>query len=51
MEPIEPYKGSAIFLHCISGKYTAGCVAIPENDMFIILKLLESYKNPIIIIT
>ena len=29
-----PGKGSAIFLHCQSkNKYTAGCVAIPENVM------------------
>lgn len=29
-----PDKGSAIFVHCTSGKkYTAGCVAIPESFM------------------
>ena len=50
MEPIVPYKGSAIFLHCMTGEYTAGCVAVPENDMLIILNLLDSTKHPIIII-
>ena len=39
--PIVPYKGSAIFIHCMTGSYTAGCVAVPENDMFIILKWLD----------
>lgn len=48
--PIVPYKGSAIFLHCMTGSYTAGCVAVPENDMLIILKWLDSSKKPVIII-
>ncbi len=26
-------KGSAIFLHCMTGSYTAGCVGIPYDDM------------------
>lgn len=50
MSPIIPGKGSAIFLHCMTGSYTAGCVAIPESDMFNIMKRLDSSKNPIIII-
>jgi len=29
MSPVIPYKGSAIFLHCMTSSYTAGCVAIP----------------------
>lgn len=45
MEPIVPYKGSAIFLHCMTGEYTAGCVAVPENDMLIILNLLDTELN------
>jgi len=49
-EPIEPYKGSAIFLHCMTGSYTAGCVAVPERDILSILKALDTSKNPIIII-
>lgn len=24
--PIVPYKGSAIFIHCMTGSYTAGCM-------------------------
>lgn len=50
MNPIKPYKGSAIFLHCMTGAYTAGCVAIPENDMYTIMKLLDRQKLPVIII-
>lgn len=49
--PIVPYAGSAIFLHCSNGSYTAGCVSVPENDMLKILYWLNSSKNPIILIT
>ena len=48
--PIVPYKGSAIFLHCSSGAYTAGCVAVPEKEMLTILKDLDSSMSPMIII-
>ena len=50
MSPVIPGKGAAIFLHCMSGSYTAGCVAVPESDMLYILKRLKSPQNPIIII-
>lgn len=45
-----PKKGSAIFLHCSSGRSTAGCVAIPEKYMKKILKRLNPSENPKIII-
>lgn len=45
-----PGKGSAIFLHCGS-KPTVGCIAIPEEKMKAVLKLLNPQKNPIIVIT
>lgn len=48
--PIVSYAGSAIFLHCMTGTYTAGCVAIPESDMIYILNWLSSVDNPIVII-
>lgn len=38
-----PYKGSAIFLHCIEGPVTAGCIGIPKEDM---VKLLENIQQP-----
>ena len=50
MSPVIAGKGSAIFLHCMTGNYTAGFVAVPENDMLYILKRLDTAKNPIIII-
>lgn len=34
--------GSAIFLHCSNNKATAGCIAIPEEDM---KNILISIKN------
>lgn len=37
-----PYKGSAIFLHCVvNNENTHGCIAIPEADMIKIMKLYE----------
>lgn len=38
-----PYKGSAIFLHCIEGPVTAGCIGIPKEDM---VTLLENIQTP-----
>ena len=44
-----PYKGAGIFLHCYTkNPYTAGCVAIPENDMLEVMKTVN--ENCIIII-
>lgn len=50
--PIVPYGGSAIFLHCNNFRYdyTAGCVAIPEEDMYNILTMLDENDNPMILI-
>ena len=50
MYPVVPGKGSAIFLHCMTGSYTAGCVAIPEKDMQNVLYSLDTECRPIIII-
>lgn len=50
MSPVIPYRGSAIFLHCYTGSYTAGCVAVPEWDMLNILHNLDPEKLPLIII-
>ena len=42
---IIPHKGSAIFLHLTNNfKPTAGCIAISENDMKILIKILNK-KN------
>jgi L,D-peptidoglycan transpeptidase YkuD (ErfK/YbiS/YcfS/YnhG family) len=45
----EPHKGSAIFLHCYTNNpYTAGCVALPENNMVKVMKKVN--KNCRIVI-
>lgn len=43
-------KGSAIFLHCSSGRATAGCVAIPKKTLKKIIKRLRVSAKPKIII-
>lgn len=49
-----PGKGSAIFLHCFTkNHFTAGCVAIPEDDMRMVIQhvkpgcvvVMDSHKN------
>lgn len=32
-----PNKGSAIFIHCTTGRATAGCIAIPQKQMLTLL--------------
>lgn len=49
MSPAIPGRGSAIFLHC-GTEPTAGCVAVPEDDMLGILKWLNPKKKPEILI-
>lgn len=36
-----PYKGSAIFLHCMDGPGTGGCVAVPEDVMVTVLQRIQ----------
>ncbi len=37
-----PYKGSAIYLHCVvNNENTHGCIAIPEADMISIMRMYE----------
>lgn len=43
-------KGSAIFLHCHSGEYTFGCIAISRDDMEWIIYFLDRSKKPKILI-
>ncbi len=50
MDPVVPGAGSAIFLHCATGDYTAGCVAVPKENMLDILKWVDSSKSPLIFI-
>ena len=37
-----PGAGSAIFLHCIKGNATGGCVAVPESTMIHLLQCMNS---------
>ena len=43
-EDCTPGLGSAIFLHCFSGKYeyTTGCISISEENMIQVMQLLQS---------
>ncbi len=50
MDPVEKYKGSAIFLHCMKDTFTAGCVGVPEDMMLTVINTLDHSKNPVIII-
>ena len=49
MNPIVPYAGSAIFLHCATGSYTAGCIGVPTSDMRNILYWLDEKSSPLIL--
>lgn len=39
--PIAKGAGSAIFLHCSTGRPTAGCVSVAEDDMVRLLRFLK----------
>lgn len=47
--PVVPGKSSAIFLHCDTGSYTYGCVAIPQQNLINLLTRLDPEKDPVII--
>lgn len=49
--PVIPGAGSAIFLHCSNGSFTAGCVSVPETDMLSVLNWLDPEANPVILIS
>jgi L,D-peptidoglycan transpeptidase YkuD (ErfK/YbiS/YcfS/YnhG family) len=40
-DPVVPDAGSAIFLHCSTGRPTAGCVSVPEDAMIFLLKFIR----------
>lgn len=50
MNPVVSSKGSAIFLHCSTENYTAGCVSIPEYEMSNALKWVDANCTPLILI-
>jgi D-alanyl-D-alanine dipeptidase/L,D-peptidoglycan transpeptidase YkuD (ErfK/YbiS/YcfS/YnhG family) len=40
--PVVPGKGSAIFLHCSTGRPTEGCVSVPEPAMVFFLVFIDN---------
>ena len=44
-----PNKGSAIFLHCINQGETAGCIAIPKNDMKYMIENIDKGTKILIV--
>jgi L,D-peptidoglycan transpeptidase YkuD (ErfK/YbiS/YcfS/YnhG family) len=48
--PAVPGKGSGIFLHQSLGKFTAGCVALPRDDLLRVLTWLDPAADPRIVI-
>jgi L,D-peptidoglycan transpeptidase YkuD (ErfK/YbiS/YcfS/YnhG family) len=44
-----PGLGSAIFLHVSKGGPTAGCVAIPQDDLVVLMRWLDPAKRPRIV--
>jgi len=50
-DPVIKGKGSAIFFHLATKKpsYTAGCVAIDEENMKTVISWLDPKQNPVII--
>lgn len=48
--PADTSKGGGIFLHVTNGKVTAGCIAIPREQMRQILRWLDPAKQPRMVI-
>ena len=49
-DPVVPGAGSAIFLHCTAGaSSTAGCIAVPDSQMWDILHWLQEEDLPLIL--
>lgn len=49
-DPVVPGAGSAIFLHCTAGaSSTAGCIAVPDSQMWDILHWLREEDLPLIL--
>jgi L,D-peptidoglycan transpeptidase YkuD (ErfK/YbiS/YcfS/YnhG family) len=46
--PVVPGHGSGFFLHVTNGQPTAGCVAVPQDDMVSFLRWLSPRQHPVI---
>jgi L,D-peptidoglycan transpeptidase YkuD (ErfK/YbiS/YcfS/YnhG family) len=49
-EPADTRRGGGIFLHVSNGRRTAGCIAIPEDQMRQIMTWLDPNDDPHIVI-
>ena len=51
-DPIEPGRGSAIFLHVWKGpdEPTSGCVALARDDVAALLRWLDADRSPVLVI-
>jgi L,D-peptidoglycan transpeptidase YkuD (ErfK/YbiS/YcfS/YnhG family) len=48
--PVVAGRGSAIFLHVSTGLPTDGCIAIPEQQLDIVLRWLLPARHPLVVI-
>lgn len=49
-KPANTAKGGGIFLHASNGTVTAGCIAIPVEQMRAITRWLDPAKDPLVVI-
>ncbi|MCU0867073.1 MAG: L,D-transpeptidase family protein [Planctomycetes bacterium] len=51
-EPVEPGRGSAIFLHVWKGpdEPTSGCVALARDDVAALLRWLDAEQAPVLVV-
>jgi L,D-peptidoglycan transpeptidase YkuD (ErfK/YbiS/YcfS/YnhG family) len=51
-DPIEPGRGSAIFLHVWKGpdEPTSGCVALARDDVATLLRWLDADRSPVLVV-
>lgn len=48
MDPVVPGRGSGFFVHVSMGAPTEGCVALPRNDLYQIMRWLDPMEHPVI---
>jgi L,D-peptidoglycan transpeptidase YkuD (ErfK/YbiS/YcfS/YnhG family) len=49
-DPVVAGRGSGIFLHVSTGTPTAGCVALPEPELDVVLRWLRPGEDPLVVI-
>jgi L,D-peptidoglycan transpeptidase YkuD (ErfK/YbiS/YcfS/YnhG family) len=48
MNPVVKGAGSGFFLHVSDGLPTEGCVAIPADDLNVVMRWLDPAQHPVI---